>query len=123
MKRTLLSLLALTLVLAAPLTAQSSSTEPSPPETPQAETPAVGPPTVDAQDLATAPARLENLFSNEVTLGLQGATVDTHSSKFEEYREVPKGVSPTPPGSNRASTTTATTFPSPPPPRPCSWHR
>src|SRR6185436_6911168 len=39
-----------------------------------------------------APATVTPLFSNEIGAGLQTFDVDTQSSKFEEYRDVPEGI-------------------------------
>lgn len=41
---------------------------------------------------ATGPEKTESLFTNIVGAALQGANVDTGSSKFEEYRDVTRGL-------------------------------
>ncbi|HEX6088215.1 MAG TPA: MtrB/PioB family outer membrane beta-barrel protein [Thermoanaerobaculia bacterium] len=79
MKQTILALL-----LAVPLLAQQ---EPVSTETPVSEAVVH---TIDAP--ATGPEKIESLFSNVVSIDAQGATVDTDSSKFEEYRDVPRGI-------------------------------
>jgi len=82
MKRSTIFALALTLAL--PLVAQTETPEAKPPES----TAAVS--TVDAP--ATAPKKLDLLFSNIAAVAVQGAWADTGSSKFEEYRDVTRGV-------------------------------
>ena len=47
--------------------------------------------TVDAP--ATGPEKIESLYSNVAGIAAQGATVDSDSSKFREYRSVPRGIS------------------------------
>lgn len=98
MKR--LNTLALVFALALPgvIEAQSSSSAPAAPGSPQqqaspaAEAPETDPVQGSIETPAAPPRKLEDLFSNIAAVAGQGATVDTDSSKFEEYRSVPRGV-------------------------------
>ena len=98
MKQTLIPALVLTLAASLPLAAQSSSPEPSQQGTTQTQpAPAVETPESEAvvhslDDPATGPEKIESLYSNIAAIAGQGATVDSSSSKFEEYRSVPRGL-------------------------------
>ena len=80
--------IALVLMLAAfSLVAQETSTQPSPQSEPKAT---FGGEAVEAPE--TPPATVKNLFSNFIDANLQGVDVDSNSSKFREYRDVPEGL-------------------------------
>jgi MtrB/PioB family decaheme-associated outer membrane protein len=99
MKRLTILPLALAVVLSPALMAQSSSPDPAQQGTPQTEVPssAASPAAVEAgvqttDAPATGPEKIESLFSNLAGIAAQGASVDTGSSKFEEYRAVTQGL-------------------------------
>lgn len=92
---------ALVLLLAAfPLAAQSSSNPQGAgqgtPQATQTEPPASDTPSSiggeKVEGPAAAPATVTPLFTNFIGAGLQGRNVDTNSSKWEEYRDIPEGL-------------------------------
>jgi MtrB/PioB family decaheme-associated outer membrane protein len=95
MKQTLVNALALLLTLS--LFAQDTPQNPpavpaTPPSEEAPQEPVATPAANDIEGPARAPAVVLPLFTNTIGAGLQTFDVNTASSKFEEYRDVPEGI-------------------------------
>ena len=85
MKSRIIVTLAITLAAVLPLGAQT-------PTSPANEPATAAPDAVDVEAPQKAPEKSDDLYSNLAGLALEGYTVDTSSSKFEEYIDRNRGV-------------------------------